>query len=373
MKIAFDIRGISGEKGGKGVWTANVLKSILFHDTVNQYFLFTRRDCPAFYLSRPNVTLIRIRGFGLLWHWFFYRALLKHKIDLFLATESYIVPWFHNPRLLNVGLVIHDLIVFKENIGHQKKARWIERFTLKKAALKSRFIFTVSAYTKRDLLNQYPGLSLAAKTTVVHAGVQDIFLHSVPPDTILATQQKYNIHAPYLMMTGALEPRKNVLGALQAYHLLSAKNQATYRLLVCGKKGAHSDRIKAFVHQLKLEERVTFLEYLPEQDLVALMQGAHLFLFPSFYEGFGLPVLEAMQCGVPVVASRVSSIPELGRDAVQYLDPHDPIDMADALTQVLDNPDHWKELRQKGLEQVKQFSWGKTAGIILDAITRLQD
>jgi len=110
------------------------------------------------------------------------------------------------------------------------------------------------------------------------------------------------------------------------------------------------------------------LEYIPDDDLVTLMQGAKIFLFPSFYEGFGLPILEAMQCGVPVLASRVTSIPELGVDAVHYADPSDFVDLADGITQLLDNEDYRKELRAKGFEQVKNFSWGRTAKNILENI-----
>ena len=114
--------------------------------------------------------------------------------------------------------------------------------------------------------------------------------------------------------------------------------------------------------------RVKFLEYIPDEDLATLMQGAKIFLFPSFYEGFGLPILEAMANGVPVLASRVSSIPELGVDAIHYADPYDPVDIADGITQLLDNEEYCKDLRQKGYEQVKKYSWGRTANLILEAI-----
>ena len=110
------------------------------------------------------------------------------------------------------------------------------------------------------------------------------------------------------------------------------------------------------------------LEYIPDDDLVTLMQGSKIFLFPSFYEGFGLPILEAMQCGVPVLASRVTSIPELGVDAIHYADPSDTVDIADGITQLLENEDYRSHLKSKGFEQVKNFSWGKTAGIILETI-----
>ncbi|MFH1012362.1 MAG: glycosyltransferase family 1 protein [Candidatus Peregrinibacteria bacterium] len=368
MKIAFDIRGVDGGHGGKGIWTTNVLKSILNNDRKNEYYLYTNCDWPNTYQHLSNVHVVKIWGKGLFWHWRFYRSLLKNKVDILLATESYIIPFLHDPEKLKVGLVVHDLVAFKSPAKHQKKATVIERLTLRRAVKKSRWIFTVSEYTKRDLVGRYPRLNLAGKIAVVYAGVRDAFARKFDANKLIEVQRRYNIDPDYIMMAGTLEPRKNITGALEAYSLISPHNQQRYRFLIAGKKGWYYKKIFKKVKTLKLVGRVKFLEYIPDEDLAVLMQGSKVFLFPSFYEGFGLPILEAMQCGVPVLASRVSSIPELGIDAIHYADPHDPIDIADGLTQLLDNEDYRKQLRQKGFEQVKNFSWGKTAQKILDTI-----
>lgn len=368
MKIAFDIRGVDGTHGGKGIWTANVLRSILNQDRENEYFLYTDREVETEYKYLPNVHVVRIKGRSFLWHWRFYQQMLKDKIDILIATESYIVPFLHDPKKLKVALVIHDLVAFKSPAKHQRKATWIERLTLRQAVKKSRFIFTVSQYTKKDLLKRYPKLNLEAKTKVVYAGLREIFLRKMDANKIVSVQRRYNLDPDYIMMAGTLEPRKNVLGALTAYSLLSPKNQQRYRFVIVGKKGWYYKQIFQKVKDLDLMLRVKFLEYIPDEDLVTLMQGAKIFLFPSFYEGFGLPILEAMQSGVPVLASRVTSIPELGVDAIHYADPHDVVDMADGITQLLENEEYRAQLCQKGFEQVKNFSWGKTAAIILDTI-----
>jgi len=185
---------------------------------------------------------------------------------------------------------------------------------------------------------------------------------------IVSVQRRYNLDPDYVMMAGTLEPRKNILGALEAYSLLSPKNQQRYRFVIIGKKGWYYQQIFDAVKRLNLQLRIKFLEYIPDDDLVTLMQGSKIFLFPSFYEGFGLPILEAMLCGVPVLASRVTSIPELGVDAVHYADPTDIVDIADGITQLLENEDYRIQLREKGFEQVKNFSWGKTAGLMLETI-----
>ncbi|MFH0820351.1 MAG: glycosyltransferase family 1 protein [Candidatus Peregrinibacteria bacterium] len=368
MKIAFDIRGVDGARGGKGIWTANVLRSILNNDRENEFLLYTNRDWPNAYTHLPNVQVIRVCGWGPFWHWKFYRSMLQNKVDVYIATESYIVPFWHDPERLKVGLVVHDLVAFKSPAKHQHKATIIERLTLGGAVKKSRWIFTVSEYTKKDLLERYPRLSLDSKTHVVCAGVRDAFARFFDPNKIVEVQRRYNLDPDYIMMAGTIEPRKNIAGALTAYSMISPFNQQRYRFVIAGKKGWYYQKVFQKVKDLKLVGRVKFLEYIPDDDLAVLMQGAKVFLFPSFYEGFGLPLLEAMQCGTPVLASRVTAIPELGVDAVHYVDPFDAVDIADGLTQLLENDEYRRQLRARGFEQVKNFSWGKTAQRILDTI-----
>lgn len=137
MKIAFDIRGIDGARGGKGIWTANVLKSILNNDRQNEYYLYTHKNWENIYSHLPNVKVIPLMGRGVFWHWKFYKSMLENKVDILIATESYIVPYLHDPKLLKVGMVVHDLVAFKSPAKHQKKATFIERLTLKKAAAKA--------------------------------------------------------------------------------------------------------------------------------------------------------------------------------------------------------------------------------------------
>jgi glycosyltransferase involved in cell wall biosynthesis len=368
MRIAFDIRGVDGTRGGKGIWTANVLKSVLNLDRENEYFLYTNLSDDTEYQYLPNVHVVRMAGRGFFWHWKFYKKMLADKIDILIATESYIVPFLHNPEKLKVALVVHDLVAFKSPAKHQRRATWIERITLKSAVKKSKWIFTVSQYTKKDLMQRFPKMGLDEKTKVVYAGVREIFARKMDSNKIVSVQRRYNLDPDYIMMAGTLEPRKNIVGALEAYSLLSPKNQQRFRFVVIGKKGWYYKQIFQKVKDLNIMLRVKFLEYIPDDDLVTLMQGAKIFLFPSFYEGFGLPILEAMQSGVPVLASRVTSIPELGVDAIHYADPEDAVDIADGITQLIEGEDYRNQLRSKGFEQVKNFSWGKTAQIILENI-----
>lgn len=366
MKIALDIRGIEGKKGGKGIWTLNTLKALLETDKENTYCLYGNNENVTQF---KNSELKIIKGSGILWHLKLYKKLIQDNIDCFLATESYIIPFLHNPKKLKVGLVVHDLVAFKSPAKHQKKATFIEKITLKKAAKKSKWIFTVSDYTRKDLIEKFPEIDLESKTNVIHAGVRNIFSERKDSNQIVNIQRRYNLDPDYIMMAGTLEPRKNILRALQAFKLIDPKLRQQYRFVIVGKKGWYYQKIFETVKDLGLTLRVKFLEYIPDEDLVTLMQGSKVFLFPSLYEGFGLPILEAMTCGVPVLASRVTSIPELGVDAIHYADPYDPVDIADGITQLLKDDSYRKTLQKKGFEQIKNFGWNKTAGKILNEIS----
>lgn len=360
MKIAFDIRGVSDHPAGKGIWTKNVMEAMMKLYPEYQYFFLM--DKKGSFVSRhyPSPELIVVEGGGLRWHWKAYQALLAQKIDLFLASESYLIPYLHDPKKLKIGLVVHDLVVFKSPAKHQKKATWIERFTLKKAAQKSQWIFTVSENTNKDLLEQYPHLNLEAKTHVVYAGIRPQFVEKIDTQAAKKTLEKFDLPVHFLLMASTLEPRKNILGTLRAYAKLSEDLRQNYPLVIAGKKGWYYEQIFEEVKHLDLQKQVHFLGYVSDEELVHLMHLTTLFLFPSFYEGFGLPVLEAMAVGAPVLTSNNSSLPEVGGEAVVYVDPYDVEGMTKSMESLLVDETARQELIEKGKGQVRKFSWEKT-------------
>jgi len=368
MRLAFDIRGIGGDRGGKGIWTANVLETIFNSSPLNQYYLYTDKEIQNKYASLAHVHVVKVEGRGFLWHWNCYKKMVTDKIEVFLATESYIIPFLHDPKKLKVGLVVHDLVAFKSPAKHQKKATWIEHITLKKAVQTSRWIFTVSESTQNDLIERYPHYRLNEKMTVVYAGVRAEFLNQKPKTQRDEILKQHSLDSDYLLMASTLEPRKNIVGALEAYAELSVELQKKYPLVIVGKKGWYFEEIFQKVIDLKLEKKVKFLGYVSDEDLASLMQGATAFLFPSFYEGFGLPILEAMALGVPVISSHNSSLPEVGGEAVHYVDPYDAKNMTEGMTKILENPAYRKQLIDKEVIQVKQFSWKKTATRIMQSL-----
>ena len=359
MKIAFDIRGVSDHPAGKGIWTKNVMETMMKAHPEHEYFFLTDKKEPSISKHYPLAQFILVEGGGLRWHWSAYQALLTQKIDFFLASESYLIPYFHSPKKLKIGLVVHDLVVFKSPAKHQKKATWIERLTLKKAAQKSQWIFTVSENTKKDLREQYPNLNLETKTHVVYAGIRPQFLQPVDLHTAKKTLEKFALPSHFLLMASTLEPRKNILGTIRAYAKLPDVLRQSYPLAIAGKKGWYFEQIFEEVKHLGLQKHVHFLGYVSDKELVHLMHLTTLFLFPSFYEGFGLPVLEAMAVGAPVLTSNNSSLPEVGGEAAVYVDPYDVEAMAKSMESLLVNEPGRQKLIQSGATQLSRFSWEK--------------
>ncbi|MBI4004923.1 glycosyltransferase family 4 protein, partial [Candidatus Roizmanbacteria bacterium] len=171
----------------------------------------------------------------------------------------------------------------------------------------------------------------------------------------------------YLLYVGTLQPRKNILTLIDAFHKLWKQIQ-TYKLVIVGKKGWLYEEIFTKVQELNLQEQVVFTDYLPDDQLVALYKNAFCFILPSLYEGFGIPVLEAMSFSCPVITSFASSLPEIGGDACLYFDPHSSDDLVEKIQRLRDDTALRKDLIKKGRERIKQFSWEKCADETLNVI-----
>ena len=169
----------------------------------------------------------------------------------------------------------------------------------------------------------------------------------------------FDLPKKFIFSVGSIEPRKNLLGLLKAYNLLSNELKKEYKLVLAGFKGWENKEIVDLINQDK--ENIFYLGFISDQELAKVYNLASCFLFPSFYEGFGLPVLEAMACGTPVVCSDSSSIPEVGGDAVVYCDPYDINDIKDKIEFVLKDSSLQQEMIKKGLERAQLFSWDKSA------------
>jgi glycosyltransferase involved in cell wall biosynthesis len=181
--------------------------------------------------------------------------------------------------------------------------------------------------------------------------------------------EKYQIKRDFILYVGTLEPRKNLKGIIQAYNYSRAKDD--FLLVLAGGKGWKYKHIFRLVNQLKLQDRVVFCGYMPDSDLPALYNSASVFVYPSFYEGFGLPPLEAMACGTPVIVSDTTSLPEVTGDAGIYVDPFDIEQISVSIDTVLSDVKLCRTLRERGLMRAKLFSWEKTARETIKLYKRL--
>jgi glycosyltransferase involved in cell wall biosynthesis len=237
---------------------------------------------------------------------------------------------------------------FKTADLYQLKS-WTE-YSVKKAAK----IFTISEASKNDILKYYQ--IPKDRVVVTHLGIKPL-QHMKNQHSVAEVKQKYSLGSPYYLFVSTLQPRKNIVRLIEAFSTVKDKKT---ELVIVGKKGWLYEPILAAPRKYNVSDRVKFLDFAPNEDLPGLYKGAIAYVFPSLYEGFGLTLLEAMKYDCPVITSNVSSLPEAGGDAVLYVDPDKVGSIAEAMEKITD-----EKLRQqliaKGHEQIKKFSWEKTA------------
>lgn len=272
---------------------------------------------------------------------------------LFHATEHLLIPLRSVPTVLTV----HDLIFRHLPEHHKPLNRRYLNLTMPLYCRRAGHIIAVSDCTRRDLLAAY-GLP-PEKVTVVHEAADPYFCPQ-SPETIATVRARYGLPERYLLSVGTIEPRKNLTRLLAAFEILRAEG-LTDAWVIAGKRGWLYEGFFAALERSPARRAVLFPGYVADKDLPALYAGAQALAFPSLYEGFGLPALEALACGTPVVASNSSSIPEVGSDAALYFDPTDTEAMIESLRRVLCDDALREEMRARGLVQAARFSWERAA------------
>jgi glycosyltransferase involved in cell wall biosynthesis len=273
-------------------------------------------------------------------------------VALYHATE-HLLPKSSAPALLTV----HDLIFERYPEHHTRRNVLFLRAALPRFVHAAAAIIAVSAHTRRDIVELYG--ADAAKVHVIHEGIDARFAPA-PAGEMARVRAAYSPDRPWLLMVGTLEPRKNHAAALRALRRLRDEG-FPHRLLVVGGEGWLFAPVYELVHALGLANDVTFTGYVPDGDLPALYSGADAVLMPSLYEGFGFPLLEAMACGAPVVASNCSSLPELAGDAALLVSPVDDAALTHALRLLLTQPALADTLRTRGRARAQTFTWARCA------------
>lgn len=284
-------------------------------------------------------------------------------IDLFHATDNLL------PRLLRLKSVftLYDLTFLIYPETHTSLNRWFLTLMMPHFLRDADTVIAISESSKQDAVRLY-GLD-EAKIRVIYGGVNSRF-RPASPEAISAARQKYSLPKRFILYVGTIEPRKNLETLLEAF-ASSEFVINNWQLVIAGKRGWLCGPILGRVRELEIEERVVFTGYVLDVDLPTLYSAADLFIFPSLYEGFGLPPLEAMACGVPVVCSNTSSLPEVVGNAALTVDPYDIQQWIRAVRRALSDEQLKLEMREKGLERVKRFTWERTARETLEVYRRV--
>lgn len=378
LKIGFDAQALLGKKTGVGYYTENMIRTMVKLDPQTDYSLvlftfFTTKFAQPLKTAASNVhyRLIRVlpgRVFSKLLKWN-----LLPPLDLFLGKRFYIFPnYVRWPLLFSPSaVIIYDLsYIFLPEYSDEQNRRFLTKFVPRSIA-KSQLVITISENSKKEIVEHY-GVD-PSKVIIAMPAIDPDFFKPATPALIESTRKKFKLPKQYILYVGTLEPRKNIVGLLASYTALPEAVKKDCPLVLAGGKGWKDDQIgKQLTAALEAKENIIQTGYFDEEDLPGLYSGATVFAYPSHYEGFGMPPLEAMACGTPVVTSNNSSLPEVVGDAAVTVTATDTAALTAALAKVIGDPKLAAKMRANGLKQAAKFRWEDGAQRIIDAVKATQ-
>ncbi|OGB73437.1 hypothetical protein A3K24_01045 [candidate division Kazan bacterium RIFCSPHIGHO2_01_FULL_44_14] len=384
MRIGVDIRGLlTGKISGVEQYTLQILRQLLTIDTENTYVFFyvsyrdldqrleqLLHDYP--YLKVPNVEIEKLRwvNFPILLHAFF-KPLNWPKADIVCGGLD--VMWMPSPMLLPLSrkcakvTTFHDLIFFITPQFYPLSSRiWQWQMNYPYEARTSDRLIAVSDTTKQDIVRFFH--TPAEKIIRIYEGVGDEYFVPVSPEFAKSVQTKFQLPEKYIYYVGSIEPRKNLSLVVRALKELQTSYSDTIKLVISGSKSWLSSDLYQQIQDLGLKDRVIFTGRVSEAEKIALLSLATAFVFPSFYEGFGLMVLEAFATGCPVIISDAGSLPEVANGAALMVGTNDVSGLARSIHQLNTDSELRQQLIIKGRERAKQFNWTDAAASTLTVI-----
>jgi len=369
MRIGIDARTILDPKGregaGVGHYCYHLIENLLELDSENEYFLYFDsriKDTSSF--DRGNVTVRRFpfiqygRFMPVAYSHFLVSAFLnKDKLDLFHSPTGAVPLSYRRPTMVTV----HDLAVYHQKNWYSKNEELNTKLVVPRTIRQASKVITGSEFIKQDVVTRF-GVS-DDKVEAIHNGVDPLLKDEVALEkNNEVVRKKFGIDGRFVLYVGSLLPRKNVRGLVAAFDKLTKDEaMAGLKLVLAGREGWNYKKILTEVSSRGLNDRVVFTGYVSPEDKYSLLSMADVFVFPSYYEGFGLSVLEAMYFETPVITSSISSLPEIVGDAGVLIDPYNTTQIADAMDSLLSDEAKRNELVAKGKERVRQFSWENTA------------
>jgi len=369
MKVAIDYTAAARQRAGIGRYTRSLIHALAQQDHTNSYTLYVPSD--ARYLGDastfPNnfhITRAPLneRAMVTLWQ----RARIPFPIEIFTGgADVFYSPDFVLPptRAKRKILTVHDLSFKRVPETAVPNLKWYLEGAVPRAVQRADLILADSDATRQDLIELFhPPLE---RVRTLYSGYDPLFRRVTDANELTRVREKYKLQRPFILNVGTIEPRKNLTRLIQAFAQLPARGEL--ELVIAGGRGWMYDEIYAAPQKFGVGGAVRFLGFTPDADLPALYSFAELFVYPSLYEGFGLPVLEAMACGAAVVTSNNSSLPEVAGDAALLVDAQDTDALVSAMRCLLEDTDLRKRLQEKACERAKLFSWEKSARELREA------
>lgn len=353
MRIGIDARKL--HDFGIGTYIRNLLRELARLDQSTEFVLLCRPDDVGTISAlgrnfRPVIE--RAGNYSISEQWKVPLALRRERVTLFHAPHYVLPPLVHCRSIVTIHDCIH--LMFPQYLPN-RMALTYARTSMAMAASRATRVLTVSESSKADIMRFFgtdPG-----KIDVIYNAFDERFGIEPNEEEVVRVRERYQLHDEFVLYAGNVKPHKNLERLIDAFHIVRNRGLDHLKLVMIGDDISKYASLRRAVHQYQLHKYVRFLGYLPEETLAVMYRLAGVFVFPSLYEGFGLPPLEAMASGTPVVTSNVSSLPEVAGDAAQLVDPYDPEAIADGIYRVLTDVDLRRDLRQKGLARARQFSW----------------
>jgi glycosyltransferase involved in cell wall biosynthesis len=352
VRIGIDVRKL--HDFGIGTYIRNLLRQLARLEHHTEFVLLCRpEDAPALRSLGENFRSVSETAGN-------YSLAEQLRIPLTLKRER--VTLFHAPHYVLPPLVrcqsivtIHDCIhlMFPQYLPNRLALRYAKT-SMALAARRADRILTVSETSKRDIIKFFGTPS--EKIDVIYNAFDERFGANPEEEAVVRVRERFQLHDPFVLYAGNVKPHKNLERLIEAFHLVRSGG-LDLKLVLIGDEISKYAALRRAIHRYQLHPYVRFLGYLPEETLAIMYRLAGVFVFPSLYEGFGLPPLEAMASGTPVVTSNVSSLPEVTGNAALLVDPYDPRAIADGITRVITDRSLADELRRKGLARAQQFSW----------------
>lgn len=358
MRIGIDAHAAEQEGSGNCTYIRNLTTALIAMDRENEYTLYVIDKSHFFYADfacRSNVRLreIHARRSFLRIPFFLAAATFRDKLDI--LHVQYIGPPVHRGKLI---ATIHDLGFLHVPQTFSKPFVWRSKVLIRRTARHAARIITGSQFSMRDIKDAY-GLD-ERKISIVPCGIAPVFFEPAGRERIEALCAKYEIQPPYILAVGRLNPRKNLVTLTRAFDRLKAEARIPHQLVLVGRKDFEATQIIAMIREIR-KHNIVLTGFVPDEDLPVLYQGADIFVYPSLFEGVGLPLLEAMAAGTPVVTSNTSSLPEMAGDACLIVNPLDETELAEAIFRLAEDRKLWEECRRKGRLRAQTFTWEAAA------------